>query len=381
MALVLLHQVSIFLVQIRKRQNACSSPSSLPVGAISAAFIILFLRIPRHSDSSEQSFLARILQLDLIGASILIPAVVCLLLALQWGGATYPWKNSRIIGLFVGFGCLIIIFIYTQIKQGDRATLPPRLLKQRTVAASVCFSVMFGAAFFVLVYFLPLYFQAVKGVSATRSGIEVLPLLLATVISSVVAGILITVFGYYTPFVIGGTALFAIGAGLLTTYKVDMPFGKWFGYQVLTGCGVGVGFQVPIIAVQTVLDLEDIPVATACVIFFQSLGGALFISVAQNVFSNGVVRGVRQFTPWLSPTLLLDAGATEIRNVLSRLGRSADLQDVLRGYMVGLVDVYRVTLACACAAFVASLFFEWRSVKSDEAKRKKEAAEAAGIAA
>lgn len=86
------------------------------------------------------------------------------------------------------------------------------------------------------------------------------------------------------PFVIFGTILFYIGSGLISMYTIDMPFAKWFGYQVLIGAGVGVGFRIPIIAVQTVPPLEDVPVGTARVIFFQWLGGALFISIGQAVF-------------------------------------------------------------------------------------------------
>jgi hypothetical protein len=338
------------------------------------AVIVFFLSIPRQSSTSGQPLLARIQELDLLGASILIPAVICLLLALQWGGSTYPWGNSRIIGLLVGFSCLAVIFTITQFRLGDRATLPPRILAQRTVAAAVCYATMFGAAFFVLVFYLPLYFQSIKGASATKSGIEVLPLLLSTVLSSVITGGLITVFGYYTPFLIGCTILFAIGAGLVSTYTVDMPFSKWFGYQVLTGAGVGVGFQVPIIAVQTVLPLEDVPVGTACVVFFQSLGGSLFVSVGQTVFQNGIVRGTRMFVPELDPQILLKAGATEIRSILGDIGMLDKLPAVLQAYMVGLIDTYRVTVGCASAAVVATLFFEWRSVKGEEAKRKKDAA-------
>jgi hypothetical protein len=237
-----------------------------------------------------------------------------------------------------------------------------------------------GPSFFVLVYFIPLYFQVIKGVSATRSGINLLPMLLALMISGLVSGVLVTLFGCYTPFIIFGAALSCVGAGLVTTFNVDASFGKWFGYQILSGIGVGIGDQVPVLAVETVLELDDVPIATACLIFAQSLGGAIFISVAQNVFSNGVVRGVHQFAPWLNPTLLLNSGATEIRDVLNRLGRSDDLQDVLKGYMVGLVDSFWVVFGCTCAALVTTSFFEWRSVKSDEAKRRKEVVEMGGIA-
>jgi hypothetical protein len=239
---------------------------------------------------------------------------------------------------------------------------------------------MFGASFFLLVFYLPLYFQSIKGASATKSGIDILPLMLSTVISSMVGGALITVVGYYTPFIIFGSILFSIGAGLITTYSIGMPFGKWFGYQVLTGAGVGVGFQIPLIAVQTVLPLPDVPVASALVIFFQSLGGALFISVGQTVFQNGLIRGTHKFAPNLDPTLLLRAGATEIRSVLEKNGLLDELPGALKAYMQGLTDSYRVAVACTAAGTVAALFFEWKSVKDDEVRRKKEAGAELGIA-
>jgi hypothetical protein len=331
----------------------------------------MFLHIPRQSDTTGQSLLERIKKLDLLGASILVPAVVCLLLALQWGGATYPWRSAHIIGLFVGFAGLITIFIYTQYRLGDAATLPFRILSQRTVAAASVYALTFGAGFFVLVFYLPLYFQSVKGSSATHSGIQSLPLMLSAVISSILTGLLITIIGYYTPILIIGTVIFSIGAGLLTTFTIYTPFSHWFGYQVLAGLGLGVGFQTPILSVQTVLPLADVPIGTAIIIFFQALGGALFISIAQNVFQNGLIRGVHTFAPSVDPTSILRAGATEIRNVLARLDMSDQLEGVLRAYMVGLIDTFRVSVACTVVCVLAACFFELRSVKEEEVLRKK----------
>ncbi|KAI9861360.1 MAG: hypothetical protein M1813_005257 [Trichoglossum hirsutum] len=342
---------------------------NLPIGAVSILVIVFILKIPREDNAEGKSIRERILDLDLVGASILIPTVICLLLALQWGGTKYPWKNSRIIGLLVGAGILAVIFTFSQIRLGDRATLPPRILSQRSVTAGVIYSVMFGAGFFVLIFYLPLYFQSVKGSSATKSGIQVLPLFLATVLSSIASGVLITLIGYYTPFVIVGTALFAIGSGLISTYSTHTSFGRWFGYQVLCGAGVGVGFQAPMLAVQTVLPLEDVPIGTACVMFFQTLGGALFISIGQTVFQNGLVRGTHDFVPNMDPQLLLNAGATQIRNVLERVRMLDQLPGAIEAYMVGLVDAYRVTIACTVVGFAAACLFEWKSVKDGEAKR------------
>jgi hypothetical protein len=78
---------------------------------------------------------------------------VCLLLALQWGGTIYAWNSSRIIGLLVGFGLMISIFVFIQIKRGDKATLPLSVLKQRTVAAACSFLFFMGATLMVLIYY------------------------------------------------------------------------------------------------------------------------------------------------------------------------------------------------------------------------------------
>ncbi|KAE8381295.1 major facilitator superfamily domain-containing protein [Aspergillus bertholletiae] len=336
---------------------------NLPIGGLSIAVITFILRVPSKSEFSGTPVLDRIKQLDLIGASLLIPAIVCLLLALQWGGNKYPWNNSRIIGLFIGFGLMIIIFTVSQIKLGDRATLPPNILKQRSVLAATMFALFFGGAFFLLVYYVPIFFQSVKGSSAMKSGIQLLPLMLSTVISSVLVGGFVTAVGYYTPFLIGSTAIAAVGTGLITMYSVDISTGKWIGYQIVVGAGVGAGFQIPMTAVQTVLPPEDLAVGTAAVMFFQTLGGALFIAVGQSVFQNGLIDGIREYAPTVDPRAIVGAGATEMRHVLAALGQLDQLDAVIEAYMSGLRDAYRVSLALVLVGFVASCFLEWKSVK------------------
>lgn len=190
--------------------------------------VLLFLRLPIDDNVSAMPLMQRVKQLDLVGASLLIPAIICLILALKWGGNIYPWNSSRIIGLFVGFGLLAILFAGSQIYSGERdqrsgkvgksarATLPPSILKQRTIWSAALFAFFFSGGFFCLVYYVPIYFQSVKGSSAMTSGLRVLPFMLGTVVSSVVMGALVTAVGYYTPFLIISTALATIGAGLVT---------------------------------------------------------------------------------------------------------------------------------------------------------------------
>lgn len=345
---------------------ALTKSNSLPIGAFSIAVVIIVLHIPRDPNDSNKRYLDRIKELDLIGASILIPGIICLLLAVQWGGSAYAWNSSRIIGLFVGAGILLLIFVYSQIRLGDKATIPPRILKQRTVAAACAYVFFFGSGVFVLMYYLPLYLQAVKGSSPTRSGIQILPLMLSTVLTSILAGIYVTLVGYYTPLIIFGSALMAIGAGLITTFAIDTPFGKWFGYQIIAGLGTGVGFNIPLVAVQTVLPMKDIPIGSVCIMFFQSLGGALFIAVGQSVFQNGLIDGLHQYAPELDPNLMVNTGATAIRGVLKKIGQEDQLRSVILAYVNGLQDCYRVVLAASITAFLMSCFFEWKSVKKED---------------
>lgn len=106
------------------------------------------------------TFKEKLKQIDLLGAFFLICAIVCLLLALQWGGTVYPWSDSRVYGCFIGFGLLLAIFIGWQFRLQDRATMPPRILgKQRTVAAVAVFSAFLAMALYTHIYFLPFYFR------------------------------------------------------------------------------------------------------------------------------------------------------------------------------------------------------------------------------
>ncbi|KAF5027300.1 hypothetical protein F66182_594 [Fusarium sp. NRRL 66182] len=348
---------------------------NLPVGGIAMVIIFFFVHVNRNSaDSMNMTLMDRIRKLDLGGAAIFIPAIICLLLALQWGGADYPWDDSRIIGLFCGFGAMITIFIGIQFWQGDQGTLPPRLFKNRNTLSAMLFAMFFGAGFFPLIFYLSLYFQAIQGVSAVQAGIKILPLLLATVLCSIVSGGIITAIGYYNYVVIPCMILYTVGCGMLTTLDVDSPLREWFGYQVIAGLGIGAGFQIGVLIVQTVLPQEWVPVGTAVVQFFQAFGGALFIAVAQTVFQNGLIDTIKADNIGIDPTIFINIGASEIEDTLAKMGRLDALDTVLEAYMKGLRDTFYISLACAACALIACLTFQWKSVKkgSDGKTRKPE---------
>ncbi|KAJ2902615.1 MFS toxin efflux pump (AflT) [Zalerion maritima] len=347
---------------------------NLPIGGLAMAVIIIFVNLKQSTSDPEaanMTMAGKIKQLDLLGAFFLIPGIICLLLALQWGGTEYAWSNSRIIGLFVGFGLMIGVFVAIQLWKGDAGTLPPRLFKDRNLACAYGFAFFFGAGFLPLIYYLSLFFQAVKGDSAVEAGIKLLPLMISCVITSVMTGVLTTVIGYYNPIVLPGMVLFTVGTGMITTWSVDTPLKEWFGYQAIAGLGVGPGFQTGIMVVQTVVTDDMIPVATAAVQFFQALGGAIFIAVAQAVFQNGLVAGVENLDiEGLDPKVFINSGANQVVPILESMGQGDRVRDVLVEYVGGLVDSYYISVVCAGMAFLCAAGLEWRSVKGNNKGKK-----------
>ena len=178
------------------------------------------------------------------------------------------------------------------------------------------------------------------------------------------SGALVTNIGYYTPFMLAGTVLTSIGAGLLTTFEPNTNSSKWIGYQVLCGFGIGVGLQLPLIAVQTVLDMSEIPIATAMIIFMQLLGASIFISVSESVLTNKLISYISQHIPGVDPTAVARSGATELQNLIP----PAYLPGAIQAYNDGVVQIFKIALVLACLTSIGSVAMQWRSVKEEKTK-------------
>ena len=331
--------------------------------------VSLILKAPAPVKANTP-FREQLVQLDLLGNLFFLPGIVCLLLALQWGGSTYAWSDGRIIALLVLFAVLIIAFIAIQIWKGENATVPPRIIRKRSIAAGFWYTICIGATLLVVVYFLPLWFQSIKGATAIRSGFMLLPLIMSVVISSILTGAAVTKLGYYTPFMIAGSVIMSVGAGLLTTLHTNTGHAKWIGYQVIFGFGLGMCAQQSSLAAQTVLDKRDAPTGISLAFFAQTLGGAIFVSVGQNIFSSHLVSGLSKVAG-LDPAAIVNAGATNLRTVVS----TASLGATLTAYNQALIDVYRLAVVTASLSIIGALAMEWKSVK--HAKKAQEQAKLA----
>lgn len=329
---------------------------NLPIGAVVIVALVFILKIPptKNTDTVKQ----QIMKLDPYGTVVFLPGIVCLLLPLQWGGTTYAWDNARIIVLFILAGALIGIFIYIQFRSGDLATVPIRIISQRSVASGAFFSGILPGSMLVLIYYLPIWFQAIKGDTAVKSGILTIPLVLSLVVSSIFAGQLTGRTGYYVPQLLFCSVVISIGAGFLTTFQVDTGHSKYIGYQVLYGLGLGAGMQQAAMAAQTCLDNKDVMIGVSLMFFFQGLGGAVWLAVAEVVFTNSLVKNLKGIAG-VTPEVIVHSGATDLRNIVP----PQYLDAVLVAYNKAISDTLFIAVATAAVTIFSGLTMEWKNLK------------------
>ena len=319
------------------------------------------------------------LQLDPIGIFFILGAVICYILALQWGGLTRAWNSSTIIGLLVGFVLLLICFGIDQWWQDERAMLPKRLLKNRYIYQGMAYSFTIAGSYFLVLYFLPIYFQVIDNVSPIESGVRNLPLILAITVATIVSGIGITVTGRPMPFMLVAGVLTSVGVGLLFTLTIGSSSAKWIGYQVLTGLGLGLGFQVPVSAVQATIPQIDIPTGSAMIIceslrtrfsrfdvyadnnaVIQTIGGAFLVSAGESAFEGILINKLRKSDPSVNPLQVIGTGATDVRKTFS----PTDLPFILRAYVSGIQTAFIVGTALACTCTIIALGAKWQKLQS-----------------
>jgi hypothetical protein len=206
---------------------------------------------------------------------------------------------------------------------------------------------------------LPIWFQSIKDASATKSGLMNLPMLIGTTVSSILTGALVSKSGYYAPFMLLAPVVAAIGSGLLTTLQVNSGHSEWIGYQAIYGIGAGMGIQLPITAVQATVAPLDLPSATVIVLFFQMIGGAIFVSVAQTVFHNRLLRNCAVGVPSVDAGEVASAGPTALREKFA----PELITTILRAYNAAITQSFYIGVAMIALALVGALPVRWISVR------------------
>ena len=249
---------------------------NLPVGIAALVITTLNLKIP---------LVKRPHRIDFLGAALVVASVSALLLYVEWRGKDYGWTDPWALVLIIGAVVLGFAFVMVQ-RRAAEPIIPMRLFRGGVYRVGVVFSFLAGIAMFGGIIFLPVYLQAVKGYSATASGLAMLPAVLGILSSSIIAGRILDRTGRYKKFPIIGATTLMVALFFLSTIGVDTPYWQLATYMLLFGLGLGAQMQTLLTAIQNSINPQDMGAATGSVTFFRQMGGAIGVAAFGAVFGS-----------------------------------------------------------------------------------------------
>ncbi|WP_182113390.1 MDR family MFS transporter [Actinotalea sp. JY-7885] len=322
--------------------------ATLPIGVVALAFIVRFLHPPH---------VQRRAKIDYAGFVTLSAALVAILLATSWGGTTYPWDSAQVVGLFALGAVLLAAFIAVE-RTAEEPVIPLRLFRNSIFTWSNVASFFVATGMFGAIFYIPVYAQGVLGVSATDSGLIIIPMSAAMIVVGMVVGLLTTRWGRYKPFIVGGTAVMLVGFWLLTRVHYGSSGLQLALAMVVIGAGLGAAQQTYTLVVQNAVDRRDLGVATASTQFFRSTGGTVGIAVLGTIMGSRLATSIPAHLPEGAAAALpvegIDAGAVLDPTVLAQLPDVIAVA-VRQGLADALHDVFLLSIPLVAIALVASL--------------------------
>lgn len=299
--------------------------------------------------------MARLKRIDWLGNVVFVLSMVSILIALSWSGSTYPWSSFRIIVPlimgFVGFG---VFAFYQASKYCVNPTMPLHLFSNRTSATAFGLTFIHSLSAISVLYFLPIYFQAVLGATPSRAGIELLPTILFMLPAAIAAGGLCSKFGRYRPIQHLGFALMMIGFGLLTLLKAEPTTAQWVGYQLANAAGIGLVLPVLLPAVQACLTEDDTALSTSTWAFIRSFGLIWGATIPTAAFNNRFDTLLYKITDSAIAQQLANGKAYEraTKSFIDTIENPVTRVQVVSVYVDSIKTVWYVSMAFAALGFL-----------------------------
>jgi EmrB/QacA subfamily drug resistance transporter len=346
---------------------------NLPIGIV--AMLVLIFLMPTLRGKAKN------ISIDYIGAALLVLGTVPLLLGFTWAGTQYDWLSPQIIGLFVGAVIALTAFIVYEAwleRRGGQPIIEPGLFKNSVFSVSTLVTMIFGMGLFGSIFFIPLFVQGVIGTSATNSGLILTPLLLTSVVGSVVSGQLVSRLGRYKWIAILGMVVSVVGAWLLVRLDVNATNNDVLLAMLVLGLGLGFGMALYTLIVQNALPTK-IGQATAALTFFRQIGGTIALAAMGSVmtsaylpaFQKALPAAVHRFIPasalavFHNPQVLLSPGLlAQMQAQFAAHGPQAlalfrqVIEAVKIGLAQGIHNVFILSFGLMIAGLIAVLFLK-----------------------
>ncbi|KAH8886220.1 MFS general substrate transporter [Thozetella sp. PMI_491] len=325
---------------------------NIPICGLAFAVLVVFLRVKTGAELSAST--GKHQRIDYIGTAIFIPSMVALLYGLIAGGVQDPWSSWRIILPLVLGICGWILFHVHQSLFCSNPSVPTRLFGNRTSAAAFALTFLSSVLVQALSYFLPIYFQAVKGTTILESGTFFLPFAIGTLVFAVIAGVLLSVTGKYKPIHATAFALSAIGYGLLTLLREDTPKVAWAFIQLVASAGSGLTLSVMLPAIMAGLPEADVASASASYSFIRTFGYVWGVTIPSTVFNSGFDSNLSLIEDEDLREQLSDGAAYGFASQVHALRESFDpsiWDEVVRVYLRSLKNIWWIGLGISILSF------------------------------
>ena len=295
-------------------------------------------------------------QIDYIGICLFVPSTAAFLIPLTWGGVLYSWKSwHTLVPLLLGATGLAVFTLY-EVYIAKHPIIPPSIFHNRTAIISFFGSGIAGLLIWCALYFLPLYYEAVKGFRPIMTGIALFPETFTLAPSAMVVGLLISRTGKYYWAICIGWLLSSIGLGLLCLLEVHTRTVEWVCLNLVGGVGIGMVFPSVALAVQASADIETLGVAVAISTFFRGFGQSIGVAIGGVIFQNRM-ESVMLGNPTLAA--LAKKYSQDASGAVEMIRAMPDgiVKEELKGaYTRSLKYVWAFCAAVAGVTFLVSLF-------------------------
>jgi hypothetical protein len=272
---------------------------------------------------------------------------------------TFAWSSPFIVGMMVSAAVALALFLVVE-RRAAEPVLPPRLFTQRTFTIGTLVGLIVGFALFGSVTYMPIFLQVVRGASPTTSGLQMVPMMLGMLLTSIISGQVISRTGRYKLFPIAGTAIMTVGLFLLSRLDAGSSAAKASALMMVLGLGMGMVMQVLVIAVQNAVDYRDLGVATSGTTLFRLIGGSVGTAILGAIFASQLSSHLARLAPGGSPGGI-GAGSTSAA-ALQRLAPSMRAA-YSQAFADSLGTVFLVASLVCATGFLLALFLPERPLR------------------
>ncbi|MYQ66988.1 drug resistance transporter, EmrB/QacA subfamily [Streptomyces sp. SolWspMP-5a-2] len=341
---------------------------NLPLGVVALGLISVVLHLPKKRSKAG---------IDYLGVALLTVGITAIVLVTTWGGSEYAWGSARIMEL-IGIGVASLVgFVFWQTKAAE-PVLPLHIFRSRNFTLMSLIGFITGFVMFGATLFLPLYQQAVQGASATNSGLLLLPMLGAMLVTSMVAGRVTTNTGKYKVFPIAGSALMIVGLYLLSTMDTGTSRFTSGVFMAVVGLGMGCLMQITMLVAQNSVEMKDMGVASSSTTLFRTLGSSFGVAIMGALFNHRVQDAMSERAGALGAKLTEKSAQLDAAS-LAKLPAAAR-EAYQHAVSAGTHSAFLLGAVVAVLALVASVFVKEVALRGAGPKTDAEPGQEAQIA-